>query len=203
MVRAVRVAGAVASALVLLVTGYGWTAYRELGARLVTSDVLTRDRPADGVIDILLVGLDSRTDAAGNLLPRPLLDALAAGPDEGTLNTDTLILVRMPDDPTLPTTAVSVPRDVVRVDPAARHPQDQLGLSAGADAARERLAAEGAGGTALQRQVDQAGRRSLITTVEQLTGASVDHYAEVNLAGFAEVTEAGRWRPGVPEHPGA
>ena len=65
MVRAVRVAGAVASALVLLVTGYGWTAYRELGARLVTSDVLTRDRPADGVIDILLVGLDSRTDAAG------------------------------------------------------------------------------------------------------------------------------------------
>ena len=61
MVRAVRVAGAVASALVLLVTGYGWTAYRELGARLVTSDVLTRDRPADGVIDILLVGLDSRT----------------------------------------------------------------------------------------------------------------------------------------------
>jgi len=107
VVRAVRVAGAVASALVLLVTGYGWTAYRELGARLVTSDVLTRDRPADGVIDILLVGLDSRTDAAGNPLPRPLLDALAAGPDEGTLNTDTLILVRMPDDPTLPTTAVT------------------------------------------------------------------------------------------------
>ena len=60
----------------------------------------------------------------------------------------------------------------------------------GADAARARLAAEGAGGTALQRQVDQAGRRSLITTVEQLTGASVDHYAEVNLAGFAEVTQA-------------
>ena len=111
MVRAVRVAGAVASALVLLVTGYGWTAYRELGARLVTSDVLTRDRPSDGVTDILLVGLDSRTDAAGNPLPRQLLDALAVGPDEGTLNTDTLILVRMPDDPALPTTAVSIPRD--------------------------------------------------------------------------------------------
>ena len=68
MVRAVRVAGAVASALVLLVTGYGWTAYRELGARLVTSDVLTRDRLSDGVIDILLVGLDSRTDAAGRIV---------------------------------------------------------------------------------------------------------------------------------------
>ena len=34
----------------------------------MTSDVLTRDRPSDGVIDILLVGLDSRTDAAGNPL---------------------------------------------------------------------------------------------------------------------------------------
>ena len=141
MVRAVRVAGAVASALVLLVTGYGWTAYRELGARLVTSDVLTRDRPADGVIDILLVGLDSRTDAAGNPLPRPLLDALAAGPDEGTLNTDTLILVRMPDDPTLPTTAVSVPRDVYVSIP--RHGTHKINSAyrRGADAARARLAA--------------------------------------------------------------
>src|SRR3954463_13828702 len=96
--RGVRVAVAVVSTLVLLVTGYGWAAYRELGARLVTSDVLTRDRPSDGVGDLLLVGLDSRTDRAGNPLPRQLLDALAAGPDEGTLNTDTLILVRMPDD---------------------------------------------------------------------------------------------------------
>jgi LCP family protein required for cell wall assembly len=42
----------------------------------------------------------------------------------------------------------------------------------------------------LERQVDQAGRRSLVATVEQLTGASVDHYAEVNLAGFADITEA-------------
>ena len=32
--RAARIVTAVVSALVLLVTGYGWTAYRELGARL-------------------------------------------------------------------------------------------------------------------------------------------------------------------------
>ena len=129
--RAARIVTAVASALVLLVTGYGWTAYRELGARLVTSDVLTRDRPSDGVTDILLVGLDSRTDAAGNPLPRELLDALAAGPDQGTLNTDTLILVRIPDDATLPTTAVSIPRDSYVADPGIRHPQDQLGVRPG------------------------------------------------------------------------
>jgi LCP family protein required for cell wall assembly len=187
MVGAVRVAVSVASALVLLLTGYGWTAYRELGARLVTSDVLTRDRPSDGVVDILLVGLDSRTDAAGDPLPRELLDALAAGPDEGTLNTDTLILVRMPDDPALPTTAVSIPRDAYVVIP--RHGLHKINSAyrRAADAARVQL---GAAGAATQRQVDQAGRRSLITTVEQLTGVAVDHYAEVNMAGFAEVTQA-------------
>jgi anionic cell wall polymer biosynthesis LytR-Cps2A-Psr (LCP) family protein len=140
VVRAVRVAVSVASALVLLVTGYGWSAYRELGARLVTSDVLTPDRPSDGVVDILLVGLDSRTDAAGNPLPRQLLDALAAGPDEGTLNTDTLILVRMPDDPTLPTVAVSVPRDAFV--PIPRHGTHKINSAyrRAADDARARLA---------------------------------------------------------------
>ena len=189
--RAARIVTAVVSALVLLVTGYGWTAYRELGARLVTSDVLTRDRPSDGVTDILLVGLDSRTDAAGNPLPRELLDALAAGPDQGTLNTDTLILVRVPDD--------AEPADDGRLDPArlvrarsrASAPtRSTRRTSGGADAARARLVAQGVTGAALEQQAAQAGRRTLITTVEQLTGVSVDHYAEVNLAGFAEITQA-------------
>ena len=188
--RAARIVTAVASALVLLVTGYGWTAYRELGARLVTSDVLTRDRPSDGVTDILLVGLDSRTDAAGNPLPRELLDALAAGPDQGTLNTDTLILVRVPDDATLPTTAVSIPRDSFVPVPGFGTHKINSAYVRGADAARARLVAQGVTGAALEQQAAQAGRRTLITTVEQLTGASVDHYAEVNLAGFAEITQA-------------
>ncbi len=188
--RAARIVTAVASALVLLVTGYGWTAYRELGARLVTSDVLTRDRPSDGVTDILLVGLDSRTDAAGNPLPRELLDALTAGPDQGTLNTDTLILVRIPDDATLPTTAVSIPRDSYVSVPGFGTHKINSAYVRGSDAARARLVAQGVGGAALEQQSAQAGRRTLITTVEQLTGVSVDHYAEVNLAGFAEITQA-------------
>lgn len=190
MVRAARIVTAVASALVLLVTGYGWTAYRELSARLVTSDVLTRDRPADGVTDILLVGLDSRTDAAGNPLPRQLLDALTAGPDEGTLNTDTLILVRIPDDASLPTTAVSIPRDSFVYIPGFGTHKINSAYVRGADDARARLVAQGVTGAALEQQSAQAGRRTLITTVEQLTGVSVDHYAEVNLAGFAEITQA-------------
>ena len=109
--RAARIVTAVASALVLFVTGYGWTAYREFGARLVTSDVLTRNRPSDGVTDVLLVGLDSSHRRRREPASPELLDTLTAGPDQGTLNTDALILVRIPDDATLPTTAVSIPRD--------------------------------------------------------------------------------------------
>jgi LCP family protein required for cell wall assembly len=188
--RGVRVAVAVVSALVLMVTGYSWTAYRELGARLVTSDVLTRDRPSDGVTDILLVGLDSRTDAAGNPLPRELFDALDVGPDQGTLNTDTLILVRIPDDAGLPTTAVSVPRDSYVAIPGFGTHKINSAYARTAAAARTRLAAQGVTGPALEQQAAQAARRTLVTTVEQLTGVSVDHYAEVNLAGFADITQA-------------
>ena len=188
--RGVRVAVAVVSALVLMVTGYGWTAYRELGARLVTSDVLTRDRPSDGVTDILLVGLDSRTDAAGNPLPRELFDALDVGPDQGTLNTDSLILVRIPDEAGLPTTAVSIPRDSYVAIPGFGTHKINSAYARAAAAARTRLAAQGVTGPALEQQAAQAARRTLVTTVEQLTGVSVDHYAEVNLAGFADITQA-------------
>src|SRR5919107_3299295 len=188
--RGVRVAVAVVSVLMLMVTGYGWTAYRELGARLVTSDVLTRDRPSDRVTDILLVGLDSRTDAAGNPLPRELFDALDVGPDQGTLNTDTLILVRIPDEAGLPTTAVSIPRESYVAIPGFGTHKINSAYARAVAAARARLAAQGVTGPALEQQAAQAARRTLVTTVEQLTGVSVDHYAEVNLAGFADITQA-------------
>jgi len=152
--------------------------------------VLTRDRPSDGVTDILLVGLDSRTDAAGNPLPRELFDALDVGPDQGTLNTDTLILVRIPDEAGLPTTAVSIPRDSYVAIPGFGTHKINSAYARAVAAARARLAAQGVTGPALEQQAAQAARRTLITTVEQLTGVSVDHYAEVNLAGFADITQA-------------
>ena len=64
---------AAALSLALLVaTGYGWSLHRELGNRVVTSNVIDAAAPtlqADQPFTALLVGLDSRTDAAGNPLP--------------------------------------------------------------------------------------------------------------------------------------
>ena len=187
--RAARIVTAVASALVLLVTGYGWTAYRELGARLVTSDVLTRDRPSDGVTDILLVGLTAAPTPPGTRRPGAARRAHRRT-RPGHAEHDTLILVRIPDDATLPTTAVSIPRDSYVSVPGFGTHKINSAYVRGSDAARARLVAQGVAGAALEQQSAQAGRRTLITTVEQLTGVSVDHYAEVNLAGFAEITQA-------------
>ena len=188
--RGVQALVALASVLMLVVTGYGWSAYHQLDSHLVTSDVLAPRQDPDGATDVLLVGLDSRTDAAGNPLPRQLFDALHVGPDDGELNTDTLVLVRIPNDPARPTTAISIPRDsYVAVPGLGTHKINSAYIRA-AQATRTRLEAQGVTGQALEQQADQAGRRSLIATVEQLTGAAVDHYAELNLAGFAEITRA-------------
>ena len=201
--RAARIVTAVASALVLLVTGYGWTAYRELGARLVTSDVLTRDRPSDGVTDILLVGLDSRTDAAGNPLPRQLLDALAAGPDQGTLNTDTLILVRIPDDADPADDGRLDPARLLRARPGIRHPQDQLGVRPGRrrrSRAARRAGCDGrgagaAGGAGRPAHPDHDGRAADRGVGRPLRGGE---------PGGVRRDHPGRgWGAGVPERPGA
>ncbi|WP_459159544.1 LCP family protein [Salinifilum ghardaiensis] len=103
-----RSALAVVSAVVLVVTGYGWVALRDLGAGMNTSEV-TADAGADGATDILLVGKDSRTDAQGNPLPQEVLDKLQAGDNEASL-TDTLLLLHIPHDRSR-AVAYSIPRD--------------------------------------------------------------------------------------------
>ncbi|HEY0695569.1 MAG TPA: LCP family protein, partial [Kribbella sp.] len=161
--RAGRVLVAVLSAAVLLVTGYGWSTYHRIDGALATSDVLGADRSPDGATDILLVGLDSRTDGHGNPLPQHVLDELSAGTDTGTLNTDTLVLVRVPNDPTAVATAISIPRDsYVDVPGFGKHKINSAYERAMTDA-RASLTKRGITGADLARQASQAGRRELIS----------------------------------------
>jgi LCP family protein required for cell wall assembly len=189
---------AVASAAVLVITGYAWTLSRQLDASLTTSAVLdhpghaSRIGPAApaGPINVLLVGLDSRTDAEGNPLAPQVLAALHAGDDGGELNTDTLILVHLPAEPTQPTVAVSIPRDSYVTLPGFGTHKINSAYQRGMLSAKSTLAAQGISGRALDRLARQAGGRELVQTVEQLTGVTLDHYAEINLAGFYEITQA-------------
>ncbi len=186
---------AVALSLALLVgTGYGWSLQRRLGEQVVTSDVIDAAAPSRGSdqpFTALLVGLDSRTDAAGNPLPADLLAQLRAGVDEGQLHTDTIILLHVPGGPDAGAVAISIPRDsFVLLAGGARKHKINSAYGRATRQAEERLVAAGVSGPELDRRSREAGRRALVATVRDLTGVSVDHYAEINLAGFVEMTDA-------------
>ncbi|ALW70820.1 hypothetical protein RC30_08700 [Campylobacter jejuni] len=100
---------AAVSALALVVMGIGYMAVGNLNGGLAQADNLNLGNQPDGATDILLVGVDSRTDAKGNPLSQKEIDMLRAGEEEAT-NTDTMILIRIPNDGSA-ATAVSLPRD--------------------------------------------------------------------------------------------
>ncbi|MFI9007466.1 LCP family protein [Actinosynnema sp. NPDC053489] len=191
------------SAAVLIVTWYGWYHLGDLDDDITTTDVIassvTRDadgvprKPLDGAIDILLVGVDSRTDAQGNPLSDDVLALLNGGVADGTQNTDTMILVHIPQDGTR-AVAISFPRDsyVEIADGFGKHKLNSA-LARQKNDTAQRLREEGVTSESrIERESTLAGRKTLIKTIEGLTGGSVtvDKYAEVNLASFYEVTKA-------------
>ena len=193
LVRAgVRGLVALASVGALVATGAAWTVQQRVTTRIVTSQAVAPHPVLIGqAFTALLVGLDARTDANGNPLPPALLDALHAGPDEGQLHTDTMILLHVPAQPTQPAVAISVPRDsyVALADGSGKHKINSA-YSRGLAAAEQQLSTQGISGPELDRRGREAGRAALIATVESLTGTQIDHYAEINLAGFVELTDA-------------
>ncbi|MGQ0778497.1 MAG: LCP family protein [Pseudonocardiales bacterium] len=185
---------ALLSATVLFATGVGWVTVGSLERNLTSTDVLSSSDPdgsdSDGATDILLVGNDSRTDAAGNLLPAEVLATLRTEQAEGT-NTDTIILVRIPDNGKS-AHAVSIPRDTLVAIPGEDR-SDKINSVYGtrqAQAARQLRANGESDDAQIERDTAHAGRRALVSTVEQLTGVRINHYAEVNLYGFVLLTQA-------------
>jgi LCP family protein required for cell wall assembly len=190
--RVGRVALAVVSALVLIATGVAWSQYRDLSNGLTTSDALGgAERSTGGTVNILLIGLDSRKDQDGNQLPKPILDQLHAGDGgEGGYNTNTLILLHVPADGSK-VAAFSIPRDDV-VDIPGEHPgkiKEAYGLAK--DKADTALRNQGVTDRhTLEARSREAGRRATLGVVHNLTGVPIDHFAEVNLAGFYDLATA-------------
>jgi LCP family protein required for cell wall assembly len=188
--RLARVTLGTVSVLVLVLTGYAWATFQQLTSRLTTTPVIGGLHAADGATDILLVGSDSRTDAQGRPLSKQVLAQLRAGGNEGEL-TDTLILVRIPNDGRS-AVGISIPRDTFVEIPGGygKHKiNSAYGRAKNAKAAELR-ADGGKDAAAIERQAVLEGRKTLVKTIESLTGAGVDHYAEVNLLGFYEITQA-------------
>jgi LCP family protein required for cell wall assembly len=141
--------------------------------------------------NVLLVGLDSRTDAQGNPLPAAVLAQLHAGSNEdGGDNTDTIIVVHIPAGAG-EITAISIPRDsyVLVADGFGDHKINSAYAYA-KNAATGPLREQGLGGADLDRTAARAGARTLIGTVEGLTGVRITHYVAMNLVGFYRLSQA-------------
>src|ERR1700758_226404 len=108
--RVVHVVAAALTLAIVLGTGIAWSNVRSFEDGIFHMFAPSLGKGGDdGAIDILLVGLDSRTDAHGNPLSAEELETLRAGDDEST-NTDTIILIRIPNNGRS-ATAISIPRD--------------------------------------------------------------------------------------------
>jgi LCP family protein required for cell wall assembly len=163
------------------------------------SDAITSG-PSAGPMNILIMGLESRRDYDGNVLPRDLLAAMHAGSVNGVVNgnvggedTNTLILIHIFNGGTR-AVGYSIPRDDWVTFPKTYDGQTQgkidqaYGLAWAqnlAQTSRSQMSND-------QRNLlaNEAGQAAAIDTVESLTGEHVDHFAEVNLAGFFELAKA-------------
>ncbi len=180
---------------VLAVTGLGyWQAQGVLGGISVSHALgLDSPRSSGGGTNILLIGLDSRKDQQGNDLPADILDKLHAGDSSsGGYNTNTLILVHIGADGRA--VAFSIPRDdYVAVSGITGYDHIKIKEAYGLTKAQTEDALEGEGVTdpaELEARGREAGREATLRAVRDLTGQPIDYFAEVNLAGFYDLTES-------------
>jgi len=178
---------------------FGGTAYGYANLRAL--DEVTRDsvidaegeakpgeQPADGSLDILLVGRDSRADQQGKPLPPDVLRELRVGANGDDL-TDTLIVLRIPNG-TKEVKAFSIPRDsYVSMAGGKGKINAAFGRAKAGEARRLRTAGE-TDKAKINQSALTAGRRATRQAVEGLTGVKIDHFAEVNLLSFYEISKA-------------
>ena len=188
--RLIRIIAVLAASVIVIGTGVAWGKIRsfENGINHVTAASLGGGGE-DGAIDILLVGLDSRTDAHGNPLSAEELATLRAGDDVST-NTDTIILVRIPNNGKS-ATAISIPRDSYVEAPGLDKTKingvfGQVKL----EEMKQLVEVQGEDAAVAEPKATEAAREALIKTVADLTGVTVDHYAEIGLLGFSLITNA-------------
>lgn len=160
-------------ALIILVTSVGgYVLYKYYDGRIGHIQlVIQHPRPADAVAgseNFLLVGVDSRA-GTGNEYQNTVN---GVDPQLGE-NSDTTILAHLDRNGT--TTLLSFPRDMYVSIPSFKH---------------------GNGDTTAQHKakinsaISEGGPSLLVDTIQTLTGVAIDHYVQVDLAGFKQIDDA-------------
>lgn len=190
-----RTAGAAVAVAALLSTGSGyWMAHGVLNGITVSQALSPEDpKSSDNGMNILLIGLDSRKDQNGDDLPWSVLKHLHAGDsDDGGYNTNTLILAHIGPDDTV--SAFSIPRDdwvAWNGVPGYNHIKIKEAYGLTKQYVEQKMIDKGVSD---QKQLEtkgrEAARAATLKAVRKLTGAPIDYFAEVNLAGFYDLANS-------------
>ncbi|WP_442538469.1 LCP family protein [Streptomyces pseudogriseolus] len=185
--RTLRVVGGVLAGLLVLGAGAAAWAYLRLDGNIRGVDIdqaLGDDRPPrgaatpapspygdasplpDGALNLLVLGSDARSGAENREL---------GGGEAGGARSDTAMVVHL-DAGRTSATVVSIPRDTLVDRPSC--PRQDGG------------ATRPASGVMFNTAYEVGGPVCAVKTVETLTGVRMDHYVEIDFAGFARLVDA-------------
>jgi len=188
----------VASAVILVVAGY---AHELVGLTdALGHGVSLGAAPSVGPMNILVMGLESRTNFQGQDLSVRQLTETHSGNEaavqaglEGSQDTDTLILIHIFAGGRK-AVGFSIPRDDVVNFPHATYD----GLTEGKidaayayayDQSLAQTASSSMSRTQRYLEANQAGQLFEVQTVESVTGVHIDHFIESNIIGFYELAQ--------------
>jgi LCP family protein required for cell wall assembly len=185
---------ALVSAVVLVVSGIGWLAYRAASTGITTSDALAGEPASTGTEqNILIMGLDSRRDQHGQPLPPDIYDALhAGGEDSGDGDADALIVLHLPAGEG-PATAISIPRDdyvdLAGCPDSVCRGKIKEAYSAAYQRVRDRYGSPNlhSDPASQEQAAREVGRKAEISTVRRLLQIPIDHFIEVSLVAFFQI----------------
>lgn len=180
--RALRITGFSLAGLLLLGAGAAGWAYWQLDDNISSVDIngaLGDDRPArplttesaaeplpTGPLNILVLGSDSRSGEENREL---------GGGEGGTARSDTAMVVHL-DAGRTAATVVSIPRDTLVDRPSCPLPDGE--------------STRPASGAMFNSAYEVGGPVCAVKTVETLTDVRMDHYVEIDFAGFARLVDA-------------
>jgi LCP family protein required for cell wall assembly len=186
------------AAVLLVVAGY---AHKVVGQVNATGQgiMIQGSASVTGAMNILVMGLESRTDFQGRTLPNSLLTAMHAGSASavsagqvGSQDTNTLILIHVFAGGKK-AVGFSIPRDDLVTYPQAYDGQTEGKIDGAYAYAYVQYVSQNIGKEGnddLYLHANQAGQAATIATVSAVTGQKIDHFVEVNLAGFYQLAAA-------------
>ncbi|HEY6792693.1 MAG TPA: LCP family protein [Trebonia sp.] len=184
-------ASCVLASLVLFAAGVGYYAQKQVNG-IGMSNVLAGG-PSTGAMNILIMGLESRTYWNGTPIDHHLQHMLNLGSAGGEA-TNTLILLHVFDDGQQ-AVAFSIPRDdyvqmygTMGYGPAESKIDAAYAYAMSQEMTNDRASHPSWTSAQVNFDGNEAGRLAEVETVEALTGVHIDKFAELNLIGFYELS---------------